>query len=360
MKTEEIETPALVVDLDKFELNMKTMSQAARQYGIKLRPHAKAHKSPNIGLAQIAGGAIGICCQKVSEAEIFIDAGIKDVLLTNELVDPRKLDRLAALTRLATITVCVDHASQVRALSKAAVERKTEIGVLVEVDVGQRRCGTRPDASVVELARQIQASPGLQFLGLQAYHGTAQHMRSPDARRATIAEVAAIVRDVKTLLAEQGFQCTVIAGGGTGTFYLESQSTEFTEIQPGSYVFLDADYAKNEPEPAVPTFAQSLHVLTTVISIGAHGNPVLDAGYKALAVDSGLPSIADRKAFIAKMSDEHSVIQDNGTPSLQPGDRVVLTPSHIDPTVNLHDWYVGVRHGRVEVLWPIAARGPGL
>jgi 3-hydroxy-D-aspartate aldolase len=360
MRVEEIETPALVVDLNQFEANLKTMAEAATRYGIKLRPHGKAHKSPDIALAQVEGGAVGICCQKVSEAEIFVNAGVKDVLLTNEVVDPRKLDRLAGLAGVATVAVCVDHSSQISALSKAAHDRRVTIGVLVEIDVGQGRCGTRPDMGVLELALQIQTAPGLHFLGLQAYHGSAQHMRAPDARRAAIVGVGTIVGNLKTSLVERGLQCRTVSGGGTGTFYLESESGQITEIQPGSYVFLDADYGKNEPDPIGPKFAQSLYIYATVISVGAHGNPVLDAGYKALAVDSGFPSIACREAFIAKMSDEHSVIHDGQKPTLQPGDRVRLIPSHIDPTVNLHEWYVGVRDGRVEVLWPIAARGPGL
>jgi D-serine deaminase-like pyridoxal phosphate-dependent protein len=350
----------LVVDLDLFELNLHTMADAAARSGIRLRPHSKAHKSPDIALAQIARGAIGICCQKVSEAEIFVDAGVKDVLLTNEVVDPRKLDRLARLGRVATLAVCVDHTSQIDALSKAASDQGSTIGVLVEIDVGQGRCGTRPDVSALKLAEKIRSAPGLHFMGLQAYHGSAQHFRAPDARRAAIAKVSTIVRDLKVIFAKQELPCTIVSGGGTGTFYLESQSGQFTEIQPGSYVFMDTDYGKNEPDPMGPRFAQTLHVHATVISVGANRNPVLDAGYKALAVDSGLPTIAGRDAAIVKMSDEHSVIHDAATPSLRPGDRVALIPSHIDPTVNLHEWYVGVRKGRVEALWPVAARGPGL
>jgi D-serine deaminase-like pyridoxal phosphate-dependent protein len=282
------------------------------------------------------------------------------VLLTNEVVDPRKLDRLARLGRVATLTVCVDHASQIAALSKAASDQGAMIGVLVEIDVGQGRCGTRPDLSALKLAEKIQSASGLHFMGLQAYHGSAQHFRAPDARRAAIAGVSNIVRDLKVIFAERGLSCTIVSGGGTGTFYLESRSGQFTEIQPGSYVFLDTDYGKNEPDPNGPRFEQSLQVHATVISIGANGNPVLDAGYKALAVDSGLPTVAGRDAAIVKMSDEHSVIHDVAAPSLRLGDRVALIPSHIDPTVNLHDWYVGVRNSRVEVLWPVAARGPGL
>lgn len=360
MSIDEIETPALVVDLDRFERNIRTMAAFAKAAGVRLRPHAKAHKCIEIAALQIANGAVGICCQKVSEAEVFANAGVKDILITNQIVDRRKLGRVVELARSVRIGICVDDLSQVGGLEEAAKGKNVEIDVLVEIDVGHRRCGMNPASLVAQTAEQIERAPGLRFAGLQAYHGSAQHFRSLDERRRGIAEAASLVRVAKSALEAKNIRCPLVTGAGTGSFPFEIGTGEYAEIQPGSYVFMDADYAKNEWDPSNPLFVQSLLVHATVISVAVDGQAVLDAGYKALSVDSGYPMAWQNDLSVLGMSDEHTRVSQPSVAPLQLGERVFLIPGHIDPTVNLHDWYVGARNGVVEVLWPVEARGPGL
>ncbi|TCT05127.1 DSD1 family PLP-dependent enzyme [Aquabacter spiritensis] len=358
MPAGDIETPALVVDLDLFDANLATLRDAVRGSGLRLRPHGKAHKCPDIARHQMAAGAIGLCCQKVSEAEVFVAAGIPDILVTNEIVDPRKLARLVALAERARIGVCVDGMAHVEGLKAAVAGKGVTVDVLVEIDVGQGRCGMPPGPEMTRLAAVIADTPGLVFAGLQAYHGGAQHLRQPEERRAAIADAAAAVRRATALLDQAGLACRTVTGAGTGSFGLEMASGAYTELQCGSYALMDADYARNRFEG--PVFAHALLVHATVISTAVAGQAVLDAGYKALAVDSGRPVPFEIDTDIIGMSDEHTLLRQPKDRALVPGDRVRLIPGHVDPTVNLHDWFVGVRSGVVEALWPIAARGPGL
>jgi D-serine deaminase-like pyridoxal phosphate-dependent protein len=360
MSVDEIETPALVVDADAFERNIRAMGSFAKAAGVRLRPHAKAHKCPEIVAQQIANGAVGVCCQKVSEAEVFVETGVEDILITNQVIDSRKLSRVVELARSARISMCVDDPGQVYALGAATEGNNVEIDVLVEIDVGHRRCGLTPGPVVAKTADLIGRTPGLRFGGLQAYHGAAQHFRSLDERQRAIAEAASLVRVAKAALAAEDIRCPQVSGAGTGSFPFEVATEEYTEIQPGSYIFMDADYAKNEPDPNGPSFLQSLLVHATVMSIAVDGQAVLDAGYKALSVDSGYPVSWQRELPIVGMSDEHTRIRQPSAAPLKLGERVRLAPGHIDPTVNLHDWYVVVRNGVVEALWPVAAKGPGL
>ncbi len=362
----EVDTPALVIDLDAFERNLARMAERCAAFPrVRLRPHAKTHKSPIVALKQMALGAVGVCCQKVGEAEAMVRGGVPDVLVSNEVVGGRKLARLAALARHARIGVCVDDPGNVDALSAAAGDAGAELDVLVELDVGGGRCGVAPGPEAVELARRVADRPGLRFRGLQAYRGTAQHLRSHEERTAATVEAADLAAGVRDRLAAAGLACPVISGGGTGTWASEAASGVFTELQPGSYVFLDADYARNrgaEGEPFAAQWEHSLFVLATVMSAPVPGRAVVDAGHKAAAIDSGLPEAhgVDGVSYVSA-SDEHGTLEvpHNGGPAL--GDRILLIPGHCDPTVNLHDWYVGVRgglsDGRVECLWPVAARG---
>src|SRR5438034_6118375 len=210
-----IDTPALVLDLDAFERNLDRMANATR--GIRLRPHAKAHKCPDIARWQLARGAVGVCCQKTDEAAVFVEAGIADVLVTNEVVAPTKIDRLARLAHGATVGVLVDDQANVIALSNATREHDVALDVYVEINVGANRCGVEPGAPARELAQRIVASEGLRFRGLHAYHGGAQHLRSPDERRAAIARAATLTRDTRDLIAAAGIDCAIVTGAGTGT-----------------------------------------------------------------------------------------------------------------------------------------------
>lgn len=360
MSIDEIETPALVVDADSLERNMRTLAAYAKAAGTRLRPHAKAHKCPEIAKLQLAHGAVGICCQKVSEAEVFATAGINDILITNEIVDQRKLRRVTELAQLARISLCVDDPWQVYALREATDGKNVEIGVLIEIDVGHHRCGMQPGPLVAKTADLISQSSNLRFSGLQAYHGSAQHFRSVEERKRAIEEATSLVHATKAILAAQNIRCPLVTGAGTGSFPFEIASAAYDEIQPGSYVFMDADYARNEPLANGPSFLQSLLVHATVMSVGVGGQAVLDAGYKALSVDSGYPVLWQRDLSVLGMSDEHTRISRSESAPVQLGERVYLIPGHIDPNVNLHDWYVVVRNRVVEALWPIAAKGPGL
>ena len=357
-----IDTPALVLELDAFEANLARMADFVRGSRVRLRPHAKSHKCPEIAKRQIALGAVGICAQKTSEAEAFVDAGVGDVLVSNEVVGRAKLDRLARLAKRAKVSVCCDDAANARDISAAARAAGSTLDVLIEVDVGQHRCGVEPGEPAAALAKEIASLPGLRFAGLHAYHGGAQHLRSVEERRAAIEGAAALARATKWLIQSRGIPCPTVTGAGTGTFPFERSSGVYDEIQPGSYVFMDADYNRNawaDPAESFPKFEQSLFVLATVMSTPAPDRAVVDAGLKASSIDSGMPTLVGWPGVeYGKASDEHGVLAiAAGTLGPSLGERVRLVPGHCDPTVNLYDWIVCVRAGRVEALWPIAARG---
>ena len=355
MRLEAVDTPALIIDLAAFEANLDRMAAALDGTGVRLRAHAKTHKSPVIAHLQMARGAVGQCVQKVAEAEALAWGGVADIIVTNQVVGAAKLARLAALARITRIAVCADDARQVDALAQAAEAAGVRLAVLVEIDVGMGRCGVAPGPEAVALAQQIAASPHLEFRGLQAYHGSAQHMRGPAEREAAVAEAASRARRTVEQLRQQGLPCPVVGGAGTGTFALEVASGVYTEVQCGSYCFMDADYARNTDAPG---FTQALFVLATVMSTAQPGIAVVDAGLKALAVDSGMPLVWRRPGLrYTGASDEHGKLacDPGATPGL--GEKLLLVPGHCDPTVDRYDWYVGVRHGRVECIWPVAARG---
>ena len=358
MRLEEVDTPALILDLDAFEANLKCLVEAVGRR-VRVRAHAKTHKCPEIGKRQVAAGAVGLCCQKVSEAEAMVDGGIADVLVSNEIVGARKLERLAALARRAQIGVCVDSVDNVRDLEAAMQRAGARIDVYIELEVGMHRCGVAPGAPALALARAIAASPSLRFAGLHAYHGRAQHIRSLDERHAVIRNAALHVKNTKALLQEAGIDCPIVTGAGTGTFMFEVELGVWDEIQPGSYVFMDWDYARNEWAPPMPRFEHSLFVLATVMSRPDPQLAIVDAGLKASSVDSGMPAVWERPGLAyTHASDEHGWVEiapSAAAPGL--GDKLLLVPGHCDPTVNLYDWYVCVRGGVVEALWPITARG---
>jgi 3-hydroxy-D-aspartate aldolase len=358
MSLDEVDTPALLVDLAVFERNIARMADAVRDSGVRLRPHAKSHKCPEIALGQIAAGAVGVCCQKVSEAEAMVAGGVADVLVANEVVGRSKIARLVALAQRARISVCVDDAANAVDLDAAAAAAGVRLNVLVEIDVGANRCGVQPGPSALALARLVSRLPNLRFAGLQGYHGAAQHVRAFEERRAAIAQATEKVRRTRDLIEDEGFDCEVITGAGTGTFLFEQSSGVYNELQPGSYVFMDADYGRNE-WGRFPDFEQSLFIWTTVMSVTTPGRAVVDAGLKAHSVDSGMPLVIGlRKAEYVQASDEHGVLRiapDVRAPRL--GEKLRLVPGHCDPTVNLHEWLVCLRGEAVEALWPVTARG---
>ncbi len=357
----DIDTPALVVELDALDRNIAKMAEFSRQTGVRVRPHAKTHKSPAIALRQVAQGAVGQCVQKVGEAEALARGGITDILVSNEVVGTRKLRRLAALAQDATIALCFDSAEQVDEASRVAHDFGVTFGALVEIDVGSERCGVLPGKAAAALARRISDSPNLKFRGLQAYHGRAQHLPTHQQRAQAIASAVDAVRETLDALKAENLACEIVAGAGTGTFAFEGESGVYNELQVGSYVFMDTDYAKIGGKDGGPytAFEHSLFVLASVISTPTADRAIVDAGLKSYSGEKGPPWVHGLEDIqVTNMSDEHGkLVLGPKAKRLKLGDKVWLIPGHCDPTVNLHDWYVGVRRGRVEALWPISARG---
>jgi len=370
----QIDTPCLVLDLNAFESNLRAMQAWADRHGVSLRPHGKAHKCPEIALRQLALGAKGICCQKVSEALPFVQAGIDDIHLSNEVVGPAKLALLAQLARVAQVSVCVDDMGNLADISAVMLRAGAQVEVLVEVDVGQGRCGVSDEALVLALAQQAQALPGVRFGGLQAYHGSAQHVRGHADRAAVAAQAAAAAKRYADHLRAAGIACDRITGAGTGSAEFDAASGVYTELQAGSYAFMDGDYGANDwSGPLV--FSNSLFLLTTVMSVPASDRAIVDAGLKSTTVECGLPRLADPVGYqYVAANDEHGVLKTINTGTAEGrisavqglnspdsgvrlGDTLRLIASHVDPTFNLHDQLVAYRNGVVESVWDIAARG---
>ncbi len=363
MAEADIQTPCLILDLDALERNIKKMGDYAAAHGMRHRVHGKMHKSVDVAkLQESLGGACGVCCQKVSEAEVFARGGIRDVLVSNQVRDPQKIDRLARIPLLGARAICcVDDLSNIADLSAAAMRHGTVIECLVEIDCGAGRCGVTTTPEVVALARAIDAAEGLKFAGIQAYQGAMQHLDHYEDRKAKIAVAVAMVKDAVDTLAAEGIACDIVGGGGTGSYYFESTSGVYNELQCGSYAFMDADYGRildeNGNRIDRGEWENALFILTSVMSHAKADKAIVDAGLKAQSVDSGLPVIYGRDDVeYVKCSDEHGVVADpKGVLAIN--EKLRLVPGHCDPTCNVHDWYVGVRGGKVEVVWPISARG---
>lgn len=354
---DEIDTPSLVLMLDAFERNLDRLMQASG--GLRVRPHAKSHKCPEISKRQIAKGAVGICCQKLSEAACFAQAGIQDILITNQVVGNAKLKRLRELAERVRLGVLVDDASQIRALALHMAQAPQPLDVYIEVEVGGQRCGA-PVSAVVELAQLIQRAPGagLRFAGLHCYHGRSQHFRQPSERAQAIAGACAVVQQAVTSLCQVGISVDCVTGAGTGTFWYERDSGLYTELQPGTYAFMDRDYGDNAVGAGDVVFENALFVKSTVMSTAREGLAIVDAGLKASSVDAGPPKLANRSNWqYLKASDEHGVIALNDGDSALLGESVMLIPGHCDPTINLYDEIICVKNERVHAIWPITARG---
>ncbi len=356
-----VDTPALVVDLDAMQRNLAAMAAFARERGLRLRPHAKTHKSAWIAAQQVALGAVGVCVQKTAEAEALVACGVRDLYISNEVVDPSKLARVAALAAHAKLAIAVDSVEGIDRLAAAVRGSSAAIDVFVEIDVGHGRCGIDPRQAAALARRVLDA--GLAFAGLQAYHGSAQHLRSAAERRVAIGHAAAAVRTAQAALAAGHVACPLVTGAGSGSFVLEAESGLWGELQAGSYVFMDRDYADNDALPGAPRFEHALFVKSQVMSCHAD-RAVVDAGHKSHAIDSGLPRVWRRDDLVfANGGDEHGILRGRDASARLPalGETVWLVPGHCDPTVNLHDAMVGVRggldRGVVERLIAVDARG---
>jgi len=355
MRVEDLDTPVLLLDLDAFQRNIDKMAAFFADKTAGLRPHCKTHKCPTIALRQLDAGAVGITCAKVSEAEVMANAGIRDILIANQVVGKVKIDRLTDLAAQCDLMVAVDNPVNVHALSAACRTKDVTLRVLVEVDTGMHRCGVQNDRDALNLARLTVDAPHLEFMGLQGYEGHLVHVLDPDKRAAGVRKALAQLQSVKTMIESDGLPVEIISGGGTGTYDLSGSEPPMNEIQAGSYVFMDAKYAQVRPE-----FETSLTVLSTVLSRPLPERIVVDAGLKTMPPDFGWPTLIGYPSVeLVSLSEEHGKLTAEAPSSvaLQPGDKVQFIPSHCCTTVNLHNRLYVIQDGTLIDIWPIAARG---
>ncbi|MBI3091986.1 MAG: DSD1 family PLP-dependent enzyme [Candidatus Tectomicrobia bacterium] len=359
LTVEEIDTPALLLDLDAMERNLAAMASFFASKKATLRPHTKTHKAPILAHRQIAAGARGICCQKLGEAEIMAQGGITDILITNEIVGRQKVRRLMHLARQlrhGRLAVCVDHPANVNELSEAVQAAGVRLDVLVDVNVGQNRCGVAPGKPALELARQVLRSPGLRLRGLQGYEGHCMVKEDEQERRHAFEAAWSLLLETKHLLKREGIDLEEISAGGTGTFEWLVECPEATEVQAGSYIVMDAKYRKVIGETR---FACALSVLSTIMSTPDADYAVCDAGFKTITHDQGMPEVKGVAGIEYYLGgDEHGRLRYvDAARRFELGEKIELIVSHCDTTINLYDKYFGVRNGVVEVVWDIAGRG---
>jgi D-serine deaminase-like pyridoxal phosphate-dependent protein len=345
-----LDTPQLLLDLDQVDANLAFMQQSIKRFGVNLRVHFKSLKCGGLAQYLRGKGVASFLAAKLNEAEVLADAGINDILIANEIIGPIKVWRLAELARRVDLKVCVDDFDNIRAIGDATRAAGSTIGVLVEVNIGMDRCGVEPGDPVVKLAHEIAKHSSLRFSGLQGYDGHLQML--PDAaerRRMCIYGLASLLM-TRQRLKESGFPVPIITGGGTGTWEFVASFPGITELQPGSFLLMDAAYNAVRPE-----FGCSLSILATVIS-RRQGRYVLDAGSKAISKDFGTPVIKDHaEEKVVKLAEEHTIVEVLQTPTI--GQRRQVLPAHCCATMNLHRTCVAVRKGIVEAIWPIEASG---
>jgi len=358
-----LSTPALILDLDAFERNMAVMSARVKRLGLNLRPHAKAHKSGAVGRKQVEAGAIGISCATLDEVEAMVSGGVRAVLVTSPVVGPAEIDRLMALCANADdVMTVVDHPANVDALAARARETGARLAVLVDVDVGQHRTGVTSVEAAVDLARRIGDSGSLNYRGIQAYYGHLQHVHAYADRGRVVEQTLDILRATVKALSAAGLPAEIVSGSGTGTHLIDAHAKVHTELQPGSYLFMDRQYNGVEIVPNnAPTFEQALFVRTTVVSVNQPGLAVVHGGWKAFATESDVPLVHRGAPIDSKyqfMGDEHGSLRlPAGTPELKLGSVVEFIPPHCDPTVNLFNRFHCVRGDDLVDIWPIEARG---
>ena len=365
MNLAQLDTPALVVDLDMLESNLKTMQTRINTLGLTLRPHTKAHKIPAIAQMQIEAGAKGICTSKLGEAEVMAHGGIKDILITTPIAGDKKIQRLVTLHQQypdCRLLQVVDHIDHVTQIAMAASKAGLIIELMIEVESGQQRCGIKVGDELVTLIQLIQQTEGVSYAGIQAYSGHLQHIKGYEARNE---QAKAAVQDLFTLiestLKPKGLAPEIISGGGTGT-YAAYQDLNYTEIQAGSYLFMDAAYraiGDEHHDEENTQFQAALSVLSTVISHPTPTRAVVDAGMKCLSIDSGMPIIEGREDITYQTGgDEHGILHLKDTnEQLEIGQQLTFIPSHCDTTLNNFDTLYGVRDGEVVEQWEIMGRG---
>lgn len=357
----DVPTPALIVDEAALDRNIAAMAELARRAGRSLRPHAKTHKSPDIARKQIGAGAIGICCATVPELQAMAAAKIGGLLLTAPVQDPAKTEALLGIAKQTPVTIAVDHPSQIRTVAAKLPADAPPIGVTVDVDVGQKRTGVCEVRDTIAIARLVAEDRRFKFSGLQGYAGHVQHIANYEERAREAARVAALLGAHIAGLRENGFEAAIVSGGGTGTHDFDLAHELFTEIQAGSYVFMDADYARiRHPDGEGLPFECSLFMLTTVTSANRPGQVTVDAGTKSLAVNGPAPHLIvgapDRTAF-QFAGDEHGILSfPDGSKAPALGDRILMSVTHCDPTVNLFSVMHAVSPSGDLQKWPIVGR----
>ncbi len=349
MRIEQIETPALVVDLDAFDANIRAMKQFMDHAGVALRPHYKTHKSTAIAHKQIAAGAKGISCAKLGEAEDLAAAGIDDILIANQVVEPWKLARLAYLAACCRLTVCVDSVHNIEALEAAASVQGSTIHCLVEYEIGMKRCGVNTPAQALKLAQAVKKCRHLDFAGIQAYAGHLSHEEDYAKRQKDSEWVESTLKELCDYLKDQGLPVREVSGASTGTVEFRPKGGVYTEAQAGSYIFMDAAYNALNLK-----FQSALFVVGTVMS-RANGKVIVDAGRKSISVDQKMPVFRDFPTLAVSVSEEHSAIPLEGGPAV--GERLLLIPGHCCTTVNLHTHIYLVRGGKVMDKIPVTSRG---
>jgi D-serine deaminase-like pyridoxal phosphate-dependent protein len=355
MKRHEIPTPALAVDLPAMERNIERMARFFAEGGCRLRPHFKAHKTPAIARRQLAAGSCtGLTVATVGEAELVVAEGLTDdVLIANEVLGPGKAARVARLCRAAGVKVAVDSEAALDDLARAAQAEGVEAGVLVDVNVGLPRCGVAHGEPALALARRVEATAGVRLRGLMGYEGHVVGLEDRAEREQRAARAIDRLLETARLVRGAGLPCEIVSAGGTGTYDITGRMEGITEVQAGSYVLMDTAYAKL----GLP-FEQALSILSTVLSRPRPEQCATDAGLKACAVDHGNPSVKDVEgASVLFLSDEHATVALPPESAIAPGDRIELWPSHIDPTINLHDALFALAGDDVAEVWPVAARG---
>lgn len=350
----DIETPALLIDLDLMDKNIAKMSEYFGARRQKLRAHSKTHKSPIIAHKQISCGSLGVCVQKLGEAEVMVNGGVDDVLITNEVVDPRKMRRLVALNNYADVKVAVDNAVTASTLSDVAKAQGKKQPVVVEVDVRNKRCGTPPGKPTVDLVERISGLSGLDFRGVMGYEGPFLDVTDFSTRKEGASKLVHLLTDTVEMIERRGIQVEIVSAGSTGTYNITGDCDGITEVEAGSYVFMDSTYRRLQGLG----FECALTVLGTVVSRPLPERVIVDVGWKAVTSELGIPEVKDMEEVkLHHLSEEHGLISVDGGNSLQVGDKLEIVPSHCCTTVNLYDTYYGMRKEQVETEWPVAARG---
>jgi D-serine deaminase-like pyridoxal phosphate-dependent protein len=353
---DELDTPALCVDLDAMEANIQSIVDQCRLHGLAWRPHTKCPKSPAVAHKLIDAGAIGVTCAKLGEAEVMAAAGVKDILIANMIVGPQKIERLVALRRVADPVVCVDHIEQAEAFSRAMSVAGLSLRVVIEVDIGLERVGVAPGEPTLALARQLHQLPGITLAGIMGYEGHLLLIKDPGEKETKIRAALNVLTDTNRLLEDNGLPCPIVSCGGTGSFQYSVVHSGITELQAGGGIFMDAFYRH---DCLVSQWEYALTILTTIVSRPTPDRAIIDAGRKTVDTNLHVPLVVGRDDIhVESLSAEHGKLRlDPTAQQLKIGDRLELIPGYSDMTCVLHDHFYAFRDGRLEAIWPLEGRG---